>query len=392
MANLQTEFSLEDIEIARNVRSTLHCGLCRIALNAPDQVFRVGTSDITGKYETGMARITYRTLKLQYAINVWHHAIVISHKNPGPLVDLCWLNWENRPNGYRVLVYGKYLQSNEEAQQHLIDEFLSLLQQVADSGDITVHEYCFSDLNTSCEPFYDVVVDGSTAHDICDRIGPIADYSYNKADVSYSWEDIKDFFIVLTLNQLRLVNRGGLHEQSLWDEVMFKGASDCNIPMIQYALDHGANIQSFDTLSESALTRALDEAQYPEEDYDIDKVKETIDFLLSKGADIDAFGCDGTPPLMAAYYARSPELVKFLIDRGANVNFNCYLLDNQYWPHLKQIKSTLLDSIDELLCEDYIPEVIEIEKMVKAAGGEQNYPTEERLTGDVDESDTDKAP
>ena len=38
--NFQDEFSIQDIEIARDVRATYDCGMSRIALKAPDQIYR----------------------------------------------------------------------------------------------------------------------------------------------------------------------------------------------------------------------------------------------------------------------------------------------------------------------------------------------------------------
>lgn len=377
MANLQTEFSLEDIKIARDVLNTYPCGLSRVALNCPDQVECIGLSKITGYHQTGMATVTYRTLKLQYALEVWFRVVAISQCNPGPLVHYWWLNWEDCNNGFRTLVYNESVKYYDVDHENLIAEFLELLRVVADSGEIKVHEYCRSSLNTklndlsdSCKPSFEVVADGATAGEVYNRIGHIADYNYDTTDVSYTWNDIKDYFSVLTLNQLRLVNQDCLHKQSLWDKVLFQGASNCDIAMMQYAIDNGANIQSLSSFGESALVGAISNARYQESDCDAARIIAAIDFLLSNGADINAFGVNGIPPLMEAYYANSPDLVRFLINRGANVNFNCDLMDYPHWPTIKQVKSSLLYDIETSLNDECTPETYEIEKMVIEAGGQ----------------------
>lgn len=376
MANLQTEFSLEDIEIARDVLNTYPCGLSRVALNAPDQVTRISSSCITCNHETNTASITYRTLKMQYALEVWLRAVSISQRNHGPLVYYWWLKWVNHPNGFGTLIYDESIKLNEVEQENLISGFLDLLRMVADSGEIKVHEFCHSGLKTDinnfsciCRPCYEVVADGATAHEVYNRISHIADYNYNTTDVNYTWDDIKEFFSVLTLNQLRLANAHRLHTQTLWDMVLFQGASNCNISMMQYAIDNGANTLSLDSSGESALVSAINNARVQDSDCDTAKIIKTIDFLLSNGADIDAFGADGIPPMMEAYYANSPDLVRCLIERGANVNFNCYLMDCQYWPTLKQIKSSLLYDIENSY-DDCTPETNEIERIVREAGGQ----------------------
>lgn len=74
-------------------------------------------------------------------------------------------------------------------------------------------------------------------------------------------------------------------------------------------------------------------------------------------------------PLTCAYYQRSPEMIKFLLERGATPNWNCYLEDNEYWPHLKNVRSTILDVINDLIYEDYGDTEREIETIIRDAGG-----------------------
>ena len=64
-------------------------------------------------------------------------------------------------------------------------------------------------------------------------------------------------------------------------------------------------------------------------------------------------------------------MIKFLLEKGANPNANCYLDDCQYWPQLKNIRSTILWDIDDPLGEDYNEKEIEIENMIRDAGGRE---------------------
>ena len=142
MATLQTEFSLEDIKIARDVIKTYPCGMSRVALNAPGQGCCIGSSNSVSKdYKTGYEKITYRTLKMQYAIEVWHRAVSISKINPGPLLYYWWLNWIDNSNGFRSIVYSESLKYYNVDQTKLITDFVEQLRQIANSGKIKVHEY-----------------------------------------------------------------------------------------------------------------------------------------------------------------------------------------------------------------------------------------------------------
>ena len=375
MATLQSEFSLVDIEIVREVIATYNCGPSRVALKAPDQTFAVHTHTTTSKYGRESATIIYRTLKLQYAIEVWFRAVTISEINPGRLIYYWWLKWKDGSNGFRSIEVSDSLKYYDVSQEQLINGFMKLLRDVANSGEIKVNEYCHSkpyipyeDYLDVPKPTYEVVADAPTANAVKVKVGKIADYDYSHDRLSFTWDEIKDFFCILTLNQLRLVNHKGLHTQSFWDKVLFQGASSYNISMMQYAIENGANLQSFDSGGESVLVSAIQNARYPDQGCDTAKIIETLDFLLSQGADIDAFGYDGIPPLMSAYYASSVEIVKYLLERGANVNFNCYLMDGGYWPRVKLVKSSIIEDIENSYY-DSSPEDIEIAKLIENAGG-----------------------
>jgi|GEM_PF-1030611 len=79
-------------------------------------------------------------------------------------------------------------------------------------------------------------------------------------------------------------------------------------------LEHKANINQKDKKGSTALHRACMND------------KEMISILLQNGADIDAQINDGTTPLMSAVEADKPEIVKLLLDNGANPDIKDYNL------------------------------------------------------------------
>ena len=151
-------------------------------------------------------------------------------------------------------------------------------------------------------------------------------------------------------------------------------------------MERGANINCLDDLGESVLQKAVDYykdhgviigKKYTDEEITAigveneRKCKEVVELLLSYGADINLFGYDGMAPIVCAYYAQGTGMIKFLLEKGANPNVNCYLEDCQYWPWLKNVRSTILDVISECLIEEYTETVREIEWIVRKAGGRQ---------------------
>ena len=383
--NFQEEFSIEDIDIARDVKRTYDCGMSRIALKAPEQIFRV-YRNITKEPDSVSATIRAITLKLYYAIQVWCKASLISTKNPSNLLYYWWLHWKSDEGPFNKLEYYKFYRDITVDQ--LLHSFWELLEQIANSGEIQVSEEywinCEGEGNHGPKVICDLIVDADSGLEISNKVKNIYTYQYNKVPRTYKWEEIKGFFYDMTLDQLRLTMPSNLHNHKEIDDVLLKACADWDAEMIKLALKRGANINCLDKWGQSVLQKTVgyykDHGIYFDKEYTEEerksieadnekKCKEIVELLLSCGADINLFGYDGMTPLTCAYYQRSPEMIKFLLERGASPNTNCYLTDIEYWPKLKNVRSTILDIIDELLYEEYDNVEREMESLIHDAGG-----------------------
>lgn len=82
-------------------------------------------------------------------------------------------------------------------------------------------------------------------------------------------------------------------------------------------------------------------------DKDIPTAKAIIDLLLANKADIEAKDEDGEPPLFTAVRFNKPDLVKFLLKKGANIHAknkrkaNCLIIANE--KHLSIISALLTE-------------------------------------------------
>lgn len=384
--NLQEEFTLQDIEIAREVIATYNCGMSRIALRAPSQIYKINQR-LMKEPNSASATVFQTTLKLHYAIQVWCKAVLISKDNPGNLLYYWWLHWKKGEDAFNTIEYSNFYRSNITIEL-LLKWFWELLENIANSGEIQVCEgYTIKSVdNEFCEPkiVCDIIVDAESARDI--KYDSVYSYPYNKEPVSYKWEDIKDFFVELTLDQLRLTMPEKLHNHTELDDCLLYACKEWDTDKIKICMEKGANINCLNKDGESVLQRTVEyfkfhdillDKKYSDEECKLietnneKKCKEVVELLLSYGADINLFGYGGMPPLVCAYYERSSSMIKFLLDKGANPNANCYLDDCQYWPQLKNIRSTILWNIDDLLSEDYNEEEIEIEKLIRDAGGRE---------------------
>ena len=356
MKNFQEEFSREDIQIARDVLKTnVYSIFSRICLNAPNQINMCYTTFILGSAHQW---VRSKTLKFEYALQVWIKAILSME---GMYKSRNMASVKDEPFGVM-----KYWSQNRQEEQLLLQKFWALLEQIADSGEISVCEgFSFGrDIISIKGIACDVVIDSPTAF----KTGgfDMYKYPYNKEPVSYTWDEIKSFFCELTLNQMRLCNYKQLHTPTIWDELLLSACSYWDIETIEYAIRHGAQINCLSKYGDSPLAKAVRFFLYETDESRescISQCKQIIDLLLSYGADINLYGVEGDTPLLAAYYEGCPEIVEYLLDRGADPNVNCFLMDDDL-----TVSSSILDSIygnpDGPTDTDR-----EIEKLILAAGG-----------------------
>ncbi len=411
--NFQEEFSLHDIEIARDVTATHDCGISRIALKAPDQIYRINRS-LMKEPHSSYALVVATTLKLHYAIQVWCKAALISADNPNKLLYYWWLHWENNGTPFKKLRYSSF--NHDVTVEQLLHWFWELLEEIANSGEIQVTEGYYIDCegegHTGPKVACTLILDADSGKAIDRMVENIYTYGYIKEPRTYTWEEIKDLFYEMTLDQLRLTMPKNLHNHTKLDDILLQACSEWDIEQIKLSLERGANVNCLDDNGESVLQRAVEDykvhgvmisKKYSEEELmaieakNESVCKEIVELLLSYGADINLFGFDGMPPIVCAYYEREPEMVKFLLEKGAGPNVNCYLMDCQYWPWLKNVRSTILDLIDDCLAEEYTEKVQEIERIVRETGGRKfvydftpwNYENVEKYVVYIEPSTTD---
>lgn len=385
--NFQDEFSIQDIEVARDVRATHDCGMSRIALKAPDQIYTLHRKLM--KNESASNNVKAITLKLFYAIQVWCKAALTFSSSTTNMIYYWSIHWKSDDSPFNKLEYSKF--NRNVSVEQLLRWFWELLEEVADSGEIQVSEgyqiNC-TGLSNMEEPQIDctIILDETTAAEIQKKVDDIYAYPYNKELRTYKWEDIKDYFYEMSLHQLRLTMPDKLHNHTALDDEFLKACHNWDEEKIMYYLEKGANINCLNQYGESSLQQVINDynehglirgKEYTDKELKtIEKAnerrcKEIIDMLLSLGADINIFGYLGDSPLACAYDMRSPELVKFLLERGANPNTNCNLADDDDWFILKNIRSTILYKIDYLIYEDHGDVESEIEDIIHDAGGRQ---------------------
>lgn len=345
-------------------------GLCgHNQIYAIDNIGQLGTYDLHNTHET------IYTLRYYYAIQVWNTAIAMTGSSLAGDPFLYILpHWEDRDESFRKLV------NNEKFDPACVDILWSLLKDLANSGNIRVCEgYTVTNESKNYwgapQKCYEqwrpkfhllIVLDGNNISEAKSGFSNLWHHPYDKTLRTYKWDDIKEFFQELSLADRELINHDWLHKCTDLDKVLMKACSDLDVEKIKCLIEQGANVNAINDMGETPMHNVVERYNDVDDEDIYSKITQIIDLLLEKGADINLFGFNGLAPVVEAYYSHSPRLVKYLLDKGANPNVNCYLTDGI---HEQQYRNTILGCINECLDEEYDDKVIEIEKIVKSYGG-----------------------
>lgn len=375
-------YTFEDYLKAQQAFSTFDCGLSPVCLSAPSQHFRISLSQKFGDYKTDSATICVRTLKLEYAIQVWTKAALISSTNRNPLMYYWWIDYQDSPYSFRELKYSNTYGIDQRSGT-LIQGFWNLLEEIANSETIKVREgYTVSNgaRHASAHISYSVVLDLPEADWHKADLDNIYEYPYDLTPKSYKWEEIKDMFVELSLHQLSLYDSDKFHKSTSEDELLFCACNAFNINLVKQAVQLGANVNALDKGGESALQKTIEYCRWrnlyidkeysPEEEAAIiannyRKCREIVEYLVSQGADVDLYGIDGMQPLMCAYYDGNLDMVKFLFEHGSNPNYNSFRCDdiNRSNTH----RSTLIKVLDDEP-DEYTDFQLEVYKLAREHG------------------------
>lgn len=381
-------YTFEDYVKAQKAFATFDCGLSPVCLSAPDQHCHTCCDQIFGEMKVANASINIRTLKLEYAIQVWSKAVLISECCGNPLHYYWRLGYEDNSTSFRELKYLLYNESDYTGAI-VIQGFWKLLEEIANSETIKVREgYTLANRN-SFGPYqqFFVVLDMPAVESYEIDIDNIYEYPYDLTPRSYKWTEIKDLFVELTLRQLSLYDLKNLHKHTDVDKLLFKACNNLNLELAKQAIQLGANVNALDKYGESALQKTIehclgdglftdgtltDEEKITIYQHNNQKSLEIVKYLLSQGAEVDLYGVEGNQPLMCAYYSQNYNMVKFLLEQGSNPNSFIYVFDaeesdedevfkTQPWNLFKVIERDF-EEYKDFLDLDFQKDVLELAK------------------------------
>ena len=262
--NFQDLYSIEDIKKAKQCFN--HTGYYPISLMPGNQYAVLGNTGHLGKYHLNNTSNRTYTLKYWYAMQVWNTAIATTCNS---LVgnDFLYIlpHWEDRNDSFRKLV------NNERFNPEMVTELWRLLEDIANSGNIKVHEGFFIEnatngyfgapskchIETKCKFNIHVILDVGNVRNIKFPVKDIWKHPFCKDDKVYKWEEIKHLFCEVSLPVRELINHEWMRREGENDSELFKACKELNLDGIKSALAKGANINAFDDFDETPLTSAI---------------------------------------------------------------------------------------------------------------------------------------
>lgn len=368
MKNICEKYTKEEIQLVNEIQNVLYISreTWQSTNFLPFQVRSNGAfsycgfnTDINGK-EVSVYMYLY-TAKLDFAIQVWELAQELTIKRYFDYLNYEWTN--------DVIKTVKFTSKNRKSAEIYFEE---MLKQLCDGFDIRVSERAVfkrEKINDN-SLILDVCIDEFKISDeikdkIRNQFNEKKTYSsFDKQNLHFSYDEIKDFFVKTDEHLLSLLNANeGVKQITKEEKLFFEAAERLDIAEMIVAISKGVNINSIDEDGETAITKIIKAFRY---DFtivsDLEKIEEQgykipdytngekiciIQSLLDLGADINLFGHDGLNGLQYTAYQHNDILMQFLLENGANPNVNYF--DDE--PHLV---SAPLDTVsfEFHCCED----------------------------------------
>ena len=176
---------------------------------------------------------------------------------------------------------------------------------------------------------------------------------------TFSWNDIKDAFVILKPIQLAFIAGDEMNRHTPLDEEFIDACGNFDIEKVKALVAKGANIHAVgqygDTAMDTMMLSYYDFAEVDEnescrfDNKNHDKFIKLAQYLLSLGYNINLAGYAESTCLDDAPHIEDLEIVKFLLDNGADPNVGSFLGD---FPSRWILGRTVLEHTwDDLICE-----------------------------------------
>ena len=368
----------EEMKIVQGVHKTHHVGFCPLGVCIPDEscgLHRRSDSESGDFCEERYTPLSY------YAVLVWKETV--KHLADIPeFADALEIEWYPVAATFRSIRY-----INNKRQQY-IQTFLKIAAEIADQQAIKV---CYGRFDSPAPveyPDYPLRTYVMTEELFKAKRGwwmknEVADLPKDEM-FSYSWDEIKDFFVELSPQQLAF-NAGDLmnNKGSELDQQFIQACSELDLPLMKKLFAQGVNIHAANDWGEMAAQNfiisscekfysaaenmsAVEEEELWERIY-LENIT-ALKWLIQQGYDLNVCAYDeGTALYYSIDYSPGIRLMKFLLENGADPNIDCYINNDG-----GDVTCALVNVLDNYNIWDKsdFPLLDEMEELLKKYGAE----------------------
>jgi len=362
----------EEIKNVQGVHKTHDVGFCPIGVCMP------GESRITPRVDDYGEQFgeKYYTPLAYYAVSVWKEAVKRLAAAP-EFADALAIEWYPVAATFRSIRY-----INDKRRQY-IQAFWQIAAEIANIQNIKIHYGRFDSPAPAEYPDYPVRTYVMTKELFKAKCGyrmknEVADLPKDET-FSYSWDEIKDFFVELSPQQLAF-NAGNLmnNRGSELDQQFIAACGKCDLPLMKKLFAQGANIHAVndygDMAAQNLVIRSFDGFYSAAENMSAaekENLKENITalkWLIEQGYDLNICAYDAGTALYYSIDNSGIPLMEFLLKNGADPNIACYITNDG-----EDTTCALVNLWDNYnICDESdFPLLDEMEKLLKQYGAEQ---------------------
>ena len=264
-------------------------------------------------------------IKFAYMLELWKRAMAETEKEyPGFLAH----EWYRRG-------YFNALRYTNENHGIAVDCFIHKLEKLADSGEIKVKEKLEVDeknnLTLTCRSYGSFAGNGKHYSD------RMRAYKCSDAEFTYKWKEVRKHFIQLSASEVAMFYGSEMNPYDPKNDVLHKACEDHDYQAVVKAVEAGADVNGFDKYGETPLNNLVAENTVEDgleqlEKYDpeyTDNIIRIMDYLVSKGANINLYGFDGDDILELVHFSGNLRVMKHLCELGIRKDLNCFICD--FW-------------------------------------------------------------
>lgn len=346
---LLTELLTPDERIAaENVRNTHEVGFCPVGVSLRDESY-VALKCHCGDETYGEFRYTPRAY---FAVKVWETARDNLLKQPefAGALDIEW---------YPVAASFRSVRFVNGDPEKFIAAMFAEMKRLADAHTIKIRYGRFDapaipELPGYPRRYYIMPLDlmkRKHGYGMKDELKPLQDTPAG----SFSWRDIENVFVILKPIQLAFIAGGDMNYCKPLDEEFIDACGNFDLDKVKELVAKGANIHAATHFGDTAMDNMMMNYNGMEEN-ELERRKsrarfvELAQYLLSLGYNIDLAGYGNSTCLDNAPHIEDMELIKFLLDNGADPNVGSFIGDGR-----EILGRTVLEHVwdDEIVDKDY---------------------------------------